>query len=69
VEHAMKKLKAKNLDFIVLNSLRNKGAGFGHVTNKVSIIDKSGKLTSYKLKSKNEVAEDIVNRVTALLNA
>ena len=61
-EHAKDKLQRKNLDFIVLNSLRDSGAGFRHDTNKISIID--GKETiSYSLKSKKEVATDIVERL------
>ena len=61
-EHAKDKLQRKNLDFIVLNSLRDSGAGFRHDTNKISIID--GKETiSYPLKSKKEVATDIVERL------
>lgn len=69
VANAMKKLKAKNLDFIVLNSLKTKGAGFGHQTNKVTIIDKIGKQTDYKLKSKTEVAQDIVHKIITLIHA
>ena len=61
VENAKGKLKRKNLDFIVLNSLQDKGAGFGKPTNKITIIDKDDSLTSFELKSKNEVANDIIN--------
>jgi len=57
--HATEKLKRKNLDFIVMNSLRDKGAGFGTSTNKVTIVDKKG-VVKYDLKSKSEVASDIV---------
>ncbi|MCB8964556.1 MAG: bifunctional phosphopantothenoylcysteine decarboxylase/phosphopantothenate--cysteine ligase CoaBC [Bacteroidales bacterium] len=60
VENARGKLKRKNLDLIVLNSLNDAGAGFGHDTNKISIVDSSGALTSFGLKSKAEVAKDIV---------
>lgn len=59
--NAQHKLESKNLDFIVLNSLNDKGAGFMHDTNKVTIIDRLGKSTSYELKSKKDVAKDIVN--------
>ncbi|MDO4460908.1 MAG: bifunctional phosphopantothenoylcysteine decarboxylase/phosphopantothenate--cysteine ligase CoaBC [Bacteroidia bacterium] len=59
--NAQHKLESKNLDFIVLNSLNDKGAGFMHDTNKITIIDRLGKSTSYELKSKKEVAKDIVN--------
>lgn len=60
------KLHRKNLDFIVLNSLNDKGAGFRHDTNKISIIDREGK-TDYPLKSKAEVAADIVDRLVSVL--
>lgn len=65
--HAKDKLKRKNLDFIVMNSLQDKGAGFRHDTNKVTIIDAQGN-TEYPLKDKKEVAEDIVNRICTLLS-
>ena len=65
--HAKDKLKRKNLDFIVMNSLQDKGAGFRHDTNKVTIIDAQDK-TEYPLKDKKEVAEDIVNRICTLLS-
>lgn len=61
--NANDKLAKKNLDFIVLNSLEDKGAGFAHDTNKVTIIDKQGK-TEYPLKSKKEVAKDIVSHIS-----
>lgn len=61
--HAEEKLEKKNLDFIVMNSLRDAGAGFRHDTNKISIISKEG-ITSYPLKSKTEVATDIVNELS-----
>ncbi len=69
VANARKKLHAKNLDFIVLNSLSTKGAGFGHHTNKVSMIDRNGTLTHYDLKPKTEVALDIVNKIMQLIDA
>ena len=61
IENAKGKLKKKKLDFIVLNSLQDKGAGFGKPTNKITIIDKDESLTSFELKSKKEVAHDIIN--------
>ena len=64
--HARDKLKRKNLDFIVLNSLQDKGAGFRVDTNKVTIIDTEGK-TEFPLKAKREVAADIVDRICTLL--
>ena len=60
--NARKKLEKKNLDFIVMNSLQDEGAGFRVDTNKVTIIDRYG-LTAYDTKSKREVAEDIVERI------
>ncbi|MCU0441603.1 MAG: bifunctional phosphopantothenoylcysteine decarboxylase/phosphopantothenate--cysteine ligase CoaBC [Bacteroidia bacterium] len=67
-ENAMKKLHAKNLDFIVLNSLKTKGAGFKHPTNQITILHRNGQKTAYPLKSKYEVAADIVNQLTSLMN-
>ena len=61
LENAIVKLKSKNLDLIVLNSLQDKGAGFKEETNKVTIIDKFEKISEFSLKSKAEVAEDIFN--------
>lgn len=61
-EHAQNKLRRKNLNFIVLNSLRDAGAGFRHDTNKITILDAEGS-TAYPLKSKKEVAADIVDRL------
>ncbi|REJ80346.1 MAG: bifunctional phosphopantothenoylcysteine decarboxylase/phosphopantothenate--cysteine ligase CoaBC [Bacteroidetes bacterium] len=61
IENAKLKLKNKNLDFIVLNSLKDQGAGFGTQTNKISIIGKDGKVTDYTVKMKGEVAVDIVD--------
>lgn len=67
LENAKKKLIHKNLDFIVLNSLNDKGSGFGHDTNKITILDKKGKIEFFELKSKQEVAQDILESVVALL--
>ncbi len=67
--NALKKLKEKNLDFIVLNSLKNKGAGFGFDTNQIHVIHKNGKKQDYGLKPKHEVAKDIVEEVIKLLHA
>jgi phosphopantothenoylcysteine decarboxylase/phosphopantothenate--cysteine ligase len=69
VANAKQKLQKKNLDFIVLNSLRSKGAGFGFDTNKITIIDKVGGQTEYKLKSKTEVAHDIVQKIIDIKHA
>ena len=67
-ENALKKLHSKNLDFIVLNSLQHEGAGFGHSTNRISILKKSGKKLDFPLKTKEEVAKDIVEQVKEILN-
>jgi phosphopantothenoylcysteine decarboxylase/phosphopantothenate--cysteine ligase len=69
IENAIKKLKTKNLDLIVLNSLSDKGAGFGLNTNKVSLIDSKENITHYNLKSKAEVAQDILSNILKLINA
>ena len=60
--HAQDKMKRKNFDFIVLNSLNDEGAGFRTDTNKISIISQTGK-EDFPLKSKQEVAKDIVDRL------
>ncbi len=65
---AIKKLNTKNLDFIVLNSLRDAGAGFGYETNKVSILERNGNETHFDLKPKSEVAIDIVSKIKELMN-
>ncbi|MGI9547963.1 MAG: bifunctional phosphopantothenoylcysteine decarboxylase/phosphopantothenate--cysteine ligase CoaBC [Flavobacteriaceae bacterium] len=63
IENAKAKLKKKNLDAIVLNSLNDKGAGFSKPTNKISFIDKNLDITSFELKNKAEVARDIWNEI------
>jgi len=65
--HAVEKLKRKKFDFIVLNSLRDKGAGFRCDTNKVTLIDAKGEVTAYPLKEKLDVAKDIINKLATLL--
>ena len=64
--NAREKLSSKNLDMIVLNSLNDDGAGFGHDTNKVKFIESSNKMASFELKSKTEVAKDIVKKIIEL---
>jgi len=63
IEHAQSKIQKKNLDLIVLNSLNDEGAGFGKPTNKVTFIDKNFKVEPMELKTKEEVAKDILNKV------
>ena len=65
--NALAKMERKNLDFIVLNSLQDAQAGFGYDTNKISILFRSGNKKTFDLKSKNEVAQDIVNEVIQLI--
>lgn len=65
-ENAKNKLKNKKVDAIVLNSLRDEGSGFGYDTNKISIID-NNEITDFELKTKSEVAKDIVNYVLKAL--
>lgn len=67
IENAQKKLSSKNLDFVVLNSLQDKGAGFAHDTNKITILDKNGKIVHFELKSKTEVAKDILGYLQEFL--
>lgn len=66
-ENAIAKLHKKNLDLIILNSLNDPGAGFGHDTNKIKIIQKDTKAISFELKSKSEVAKDITDHIFELL--
>lgn len=66
LENAKDKLIRKNLDFIVLNSMQDKGAGFATDTNKVTIIERSGNIHEFSLKSKEEVAEDICSIIVSL---
>jgi len=65
--HARAKLQQKNLDFIVLNSMRDEGAGFAGDTNKITIIDRQNQAETFTLKSKTEVAADICDRIMRML--
>jgi phosphopantothenoylcysteine decarboxylase/phosphopantothenate--cysteine ligase len=65
--HALKKLKDKNADLIVLNSLKDEGAGFGHDTNKVVLFFKNGVQRPVALASKSDIAKEIVDSITGLL--
>jgi phosphopantothenoylcysteine decarboxylase/phosphopantothenate--cysteine ligase len=67
--NALKKLESKNFDLIVLNSLNDPGAGFGYETNKVTILDGKKKATTFDLKSKKKVAEDIVEAIVEKMHA
>jgi len=69
MENAKEKLKSKSLDLIVLNSLNEKGAGFGFPTNKVTILTKNGKTIKGNLKSKKEVASDILFAISEYIKS
>ncbi|MBQ1606222.1 MAG: phosphopantothenoylcysteine decarboxylase, partial [Bacteroidales bacterium] len=66
-DNAIGKLDRKNFDFIVLISMNDKGAGFNHDTNKITIINRSKEVKNYDLKSKVMVAKDIVDEIEKLL--
>jgi phosphopantothenoylcysteine decarboxylase / phosphopantothenate---cysteine ligase len=68
LNNARQKLERKNLDFIVLNSLNDAGAGFGGETNKITIIGNNNKIQPFELKSKREAAADIVERMISILS-
>lgn len=68
ISNAVKKLKNKNLDFIVLNSLKDKGAGFKFKTNKIKIINKQNKITDFNLKTKKEAAKDIIDNISYIID-
>ncbi|MGQ9621781.1 MAG: phosphopantothenoylcysteine decarboxylase domain-containing protein [Bacteroidales bacterium] len=61
--NAVLKLKKKNLDIIILNSLRDEGAGFGYDTNKITIIDRNNNIDKFELKSKKETARNILDKI------
>jgi len=67
IENALYKLQKKNMDMIVLNSLRDPGAGFGFTTNKITIIDRNNNIDKFELKSKDEAARDILDKIVSLL--
>jgi phosphopantothenoylcysteine decarboxylase/phosphopantothenate--cysteine ligase len=67
LENAQKKLLKKNLDIIVLNSLNDKGAGFGHDTNMITIIDRYNNIDKFELKSKEEAARDILDKIVSMI--
>jgi phosphopantothenoylcysteine decarboxylase/phosphopantothenate--cysteine ligase len=67
-QHALSKLKKKNLDLVVLNSMQDVGAGFGTDTNRVTMIDRKGNSEKYELKPKSQVASDLVQRVIKMMD-
>lgn len=60
LQHAREKMERKNFDLVVMNSLNDPGAGFGHDTNKVTVLDRNNKMYTFELKHKSEVAADII---------
>lgn len=69
IENAVEKLKKKNFDLIVLNSLQDNGAGFGYDTNKITLIDRNNIIDKFELKSKEEVAIDILDKIVLMLES
>ena len=67
ISNAREKLQRKNFDIIVLNSLKEKGAGFEHDTNKITIIDKYNNIDKFELKSKTEAARDILDKIVSMI--
>jgi phosphopantothenoylcysteine decarboxylase/phosphopantothenate--cysteine ligase len=67
LENAQKKLHSKNLDCIVLNSMRDAGATFNHDTNKITMVFKDNKVQEFPLKQKTDVADDILDVVKGML--
>ena len=66
LKNAVSKLKRKNFDFVVLNSLRDSGAGFSHDTNKITLVFGENNVKTFELKSKTEVAKDIVTELVKI---
>jgi phosphopantothenoylcysteine decarboxylase/phosphopantothenate--cysteine ligase len=69
IENAKAKLRQKNLDMIVLNSLEENGAGFGYDTNKITIIDRNNIINKFELKSKVEAAKDILDTIVTMMKS
>jgi phosphopantothenoylcysteine decarboxylase/phosphopantothenate--cysteine ligase len=67
--NATAKLVRKKLDLIILNSMKDKGAGFGHDTNRITIIDRNNIIDKFELKSKEEAARDILDKIVSMLKS
>ncbi|MVN77419.1 phosphopantothenoylcysteine decarboxylase [Hymenobacter sp. HMF4947] len=67
--HAQAKLHRKNFDLVVLNSLRDAGAGFGHDTNKVTVLDRAGQVLNFELQAKTELARVLVRLILTRFSA
>jgi phosphopantothenoylcysteine decarboxylase / phosphopantothenate---cysteine ligase len=66
LDNAKKKLIRKKMDLIILNSLKEDGAGFGYDTNKITIIDRNNNIDKFELKSKEEAAKDILDKIISM---
>jgi phosphopantothenoylcysteine decarboxylase/phosphopantothenate--cysteine ligase len=69
IAHATVKLQQKNLDIIIMNSMQDKGAGFGFDTNRITIIDRNNNIDKFELKSKEEAARDILDKIVSMLKS
>jgi phosphopantothenoylcysteine decarboxylase / phosphopantothenate---cysteine ligase len=69
IANATAKLKCKNLDLIIMNSMQDKGAGFGYETNRITIIDRNNNIDKFELKSKEEAAKDILDKIVSMINS
>lgn len=67
IDNAKEKLHRKNLDLIILNSLRDKDSGFGYDTNRITIIDRNNIIDKFELKTKEEAARDILDKIVAMM--
>jgi phosphopantothenoylcysteine decarboxylase/phosphopantothenate--cysteine ligase len=67
IANATAKLERKNLDIIIMNSMQDKGAGFGYDTNRITIIDRNNNIDKFELKSKDEAARDILDKIVSML--
>ena len=69
IKNARRKLIRKNLDLIVLNSLRDEGSGFGHDTNRITLIDRNNNIDKFELKSKVDAARDILGKIVSMIES
>jgi phosphopantothenoylcysteine decarboxylase/phosphopantothenate--cysteine ligase len=67
IENASKKLEKKHLDLIIMNSMQDKGAGFGYKTNRITIIDRNNNIDKFELKTKEEAAKDILDKIVSMI--
>jgi phosphopantothenoylcysteine decarboxylase/phosphopantothenate--cysteine ligase len=69
ISNATAKLKRKNFDIIILNSMQDKGAGFGYDTNRITIIDRNNNIDKFELKSKDDASRDILDKIVSMLTS